>query len=108
MVWRVEILNQTVREELESLPADMRAKLDHIVRLIEEFGLSQVHEPYVKPIRDKLWEMRLKGRDGIARALYVTTKDRRIVVLHAFHKKTRKIPKRAVDTALSRMKEVNQ
>lgn len=39
MVWRVEILNQTVREELESLPADMRAKLDHIVRLIEEFGL---------------------------------------------------------------------
>lgn len=52
--------------------------------------------------------MRLKGRDGIARALYVTAKDRRIVVLHAFHKKTRKIPKRAVETALSRMKEVNQ
>ena len=39
MVWSVEILNQTVREELESLPVDMRAKLDHIVRLIEEFGL---------------------------------------------------------------------
>jgi phage-related protein len=86
----------------------MRAKLDRIVSLIEEFGPSQVHEPYVKPIRDKLWEMRLKGRDGIARALYVTAKDRRIVVLHAFQKKTRKIPKRAVDTALSRMKEVNQ
>lgn len=108
MVWRVEILNQTVREELESLPADMRAKLDHIVRLIEEFGLNQVHEPYVKPIRDKLWEMRLTGRDGIARALYVTAKDRRIVVLHAFHKKTRKIPRTAVETALSRMKEVNK
>ena len=108
MVWRVEILNQRVREELESLPADMRAKLDHIVRLIEEFGLNQVHEPYVKPIRDKLWEMRLTGRDGIARALYVTAKDRRIVVLHAFHKKTRKIPRTAVETALSRMKEVNK
>ncbi len=108
MGWRVEILNQTVREELESLPADMRAKMDHIVRLIEEFGLNQVHEPYVKPIRDKLWEMRLKGRDGIARALYVTAKDRRIVVLHAFHKKTRRISKRAIETALSRMKEVDQ
>ena len=106
MVWSVEILNQTVREELESLPADMRAKLDHIVRLIQEFGLNQVHEPYVKPIRDKLWEMRLTGRDGIARALYVTAKDRRIVVLHVFHKKTRKIPRTAVETALSRMKEV--
>ncbi len=108
MVWRVEILNQTVREELERLPADMRAKMDHIVGLIEEFGLNQVREPYVKPVRDKLWEMRLKGRDGIARALYVTAKDRRIVVLHAFHKKTRRIPKRAVETALSRMKEVDQ
>lgn len=108
MVWRVEILNQTVRDELEALPADMRAKLDHIVRLIEEFGLEQVREPYVKPIRDKLWEMRLTGRDGVARALYVTAKDRRIVVLHAFHKKTRKIPKRAVETALSRMKEVKE
>ncbi len=108
MAWRVEILNQTVKEELESLPADMRAKLDHIVRLIEEFGLNQVHEPYVKRIRDKLWEMRLTGRDGIARALYVTAKGRRIVVLHAFHKKSPKLPKRAVETALSRMKEVNR
>ena len=108
MVWRVEILNQTVMEELESLPVDMRAKLDHIVRLIQEFGLNQVHEPYVKSIRGKLWEMRLTGRDGIARALYVTAKDRRIVILHAFHKKTRKIPKKAVETALSRMKEVTK
>ncbi len=48
MVWRVEILNQEVAEELEALPADMRAKLEHIVKLIREFGLERVREPHVK------------------------------------------------------------
>ena len=85
----------------------MRAKLDHIVHLIEELGLHRVREPYVKPLRDKLWEMRVKGRDGIARAIYVTVRERRIVILHAFRKKTRKNPKAAIRTALSRMKELD-
>ena len=74
--------------------------------MIEELGLYQVREPYIKPLRDKLWEMRIKGRDGIARAIYVTVKERRIVILHAFRKKTRKTPKAAIRTALSRMKEL--
>ena len=106
--WRVEILNQTVVEELESLPRDMRAKLDHIVHLIEELGLHQVREPYVKHLQDKLWEMRVKSQDGIARVIYVTVKDRRIVILHAFRKKTLKTPRAAIRTALSRMKELEQ
>ncbi len=76
-------------EELDALPRDMRAKLDHIVHLIEELGLHQVREPYVKPLQDKLWEMRVKGREGMARAIYITVKGRRIVILHAFRKKTR-------------------
>ncbi len=106
MKWRVEILNQTVLEELDALPPDMRAKLDHIVRMIEELGLHQVREPYIKPLRDKLWEMRIRGRDRIARAIYVTVKERRIVILHAFIKKTPKTPAAAIRTALSRMKEL--
>ena len=106
MKWRVEILNRTVLEELDALPPDMRAKLDHVVRLIEEFGLHQVREPHVRPLRDKLWEMRATGRDGIARAIYVTARGRRIVILHAFRKKSRKTPQAAIRTALSRMREL--
>ncbi len=106
MKWRVEILNQTVLEELDALPPDMRAKLDHIVRMIEKLGLHQVREPYIKPFRDKLWEMRIRGRDRIARAIYVTVKERRIVILHAFIKKTPKTPAAAIRTALFRMKEL--
>ena len=106
MKWRVEILNQSVLEELDTLPPDMRAKLDHILRMIEELGLHQVREPYIKHLRDKLWEVRIRGRDGIARAIYVTAKERRIVILHAFVKKTRKTPTTAIRTALSRMREL--
>ena len=106
MKWRVEILNQSVLEELDALPPDMRAKLDHIVHMIEQLGLHQVREPYIKPLRDKLWEMRIRGRDGIARAIYVTAKERRIVILHAFIKKTRRTPVTAIRTALSRMREL--
>ena len=106
MNWRVDVLNQSVVGEIDTLPPDMRAKLDHIVRMIEELGLHQVREPYIKALRGKLWEIRIKGRDGIARAIYVTVKERRIVILHAFRKKTRKTPEAAIRTALSRMKEL--
>lgn len=48
----------------------------------------------------------MRGRDGIARAIYVTAAYRRIVILHVFRKKTRRIPKAAIRTALSRMEEL--
>ena len=48
----------------------------------------------------------MTGRDGIARAIHVTAKERRIVILHAFRKKTRKTPRAAIRTALSRLHEL--
>ena len=106
MKWRIEVLNEVVVDELDSLPVEMRAKLDHIIRLIEEFGLTRVREPYVKPLGNKLWEMRMTGRDGVGRAIYVTAPEHRIVILHAFRKKTQKTPRRAIHTAMSRLKEL--
>jgi len=106
MVGRVEILNAEVRNELEIMPADIRASFERIVGLIQAFGLEKVHEPYVKHLQGPLWEMRLKGRDGIARALYVTAIGRRLVVVRAFVKKTQKTPRREIELALKRAKEV--
>tara|TARA_B100001964_G_C13964535_1_gene479174 strand:+ start:92 stop:418 length:327 start_codon:yes stop_codon:yes gene_type:complete len=107
MKWHVEILSQTVMDELDELPKDMRAKIDRIVYLIEELGLHEVREPYIRHLQDKLWEMRVQGKDGIARAIYVTAKGRRVVILHAFRKKTQKTPRKALQMALSRMKELD-
>jgi phage-related protein len=50
--------------------------------------------------------MRMKGKDGITRAAYVTATGRRVVVVHVFPKKTQKTPRREIDIALRRAKEV--
>jgi phage-related protein len=105
-MWSVEVLNAEVAEELDALPADMRARLEHIVRLIREFGLERVREPHVKHLEGPLWEMRLKGRSGIARAIYLTASGRRIVIVRAFRKKSQKTPRREIELALNRAKEV--
>lgn len=105
MAWTVEILNEAVAAELRELPADLRARFYRIARLLEEFGPHMVREPYVKPLEGKLWEMRMKGQDGIARAIYMTTKGQRLVVLHAFIKKTQRTPRAALELATRRAKE---
>lgn len=61
MPWRVESLNATVDTEIEALPEDIRARLAHIGQLIAEFGLLRIHEPYVKHLSGKLWEMRMSA-----------------------------------------------
>jgi phage-related protein len=106
MCWIVETLNGTVDAEVEALPEDMRARLTRIARLIEDKGLEFVGEPHVKHVAGRLWEMRLKGRSGIARALYVTAARRRAVIVPAFVKKTEKTPRREIELALSRAKSV--
>lgn len=72
MSWTVETLNETVDAEVSALPNDMKAKLVWISNLIAEHGLEKVSQPYIKYLEQSIWEIRLKGRDGIARALYVT------------------------------------
>ena len=96
----------TVDTELSDLPADMRARLVRITELIEAVGLPNVKAPHVRHLRGPLWEIRLKGKSGIARALYVTAREQRVVILRAFVKKTEKTPTGEIDLALQRAKEV--
>src|ERR1700709_1832841 len=102
MSWIVEFLDEDVEHLLNALPVDIRAHFLRIVELIRSQGLERVREPYVKHLEGKLWEMRMKGRDGIARAAYVTAVGRRIVVVHVFVKKTQKTPRREIEIALAR------
>ena len=64
--------------------------------------------PAVKHLRGALWEMRLKGKDGISGALYVTAVGRRVVVVRVFIKKTQNTPNREIELALRRAKEILQ
>ncbi len=106
MAWVVQLLDREVEAALSALPLDIRASFERIVGLIQAHGLERVREPYVKHLEGPLWEMRMKGRDGIARAVYVAASGRRVVVVHVFVKKTQKTPRREIEIALRRAKEV--
>lgn len=106
MSWRVELLDGRVEKELNSLSAPLRAAFEQLVRTIQEFGISDLGLTYSKHIVDKIWELRLRAEDGIARALYVTVKGERLVVIYVFTKKTQRTPKNVIDTAKKRAKEV--
>jgi phage-related protein len=108
MAWIVETLNEAVDAELADLPSDMRARLARIAELIEAVGLPNVKQPHVRHIRGPVWEIRLKGKAGIARALYIAAKDQRVVILRAFVKKTEKTPSGEIDLALQRAKELKR
>lgn len=106
MEWTIEILDDTVRAELEALPADQIARFIRIGELIQALGLERVHKPHVKHLEGRLWEIRMKGRDGISRALYVVARPRRVVVVRVFAKKTQKTPRREIELALKRAEDV--
>ena len=101
--WSVEIIT-LAEAEIKALPADMQARFLHIAEMLETLGPQRIGEPDVKHLRDKLWEMRLSGKDGIARAIYFAATGKRLVVVRAFAKKTQKTPNREIDLALQRMK----
>lgn len=106
MPWVVVFLNEEVQASLDTFPLDIRASFQRIVELIQSHGLERVREPYVRHLEGPLWEMRMKGKHGIARAVYVTAVGRRVVVVHVFEKKTQKTPRREIITAMKRAKEV--
>ena len=104
--WSVEALSPAVEAELLGLPKDMQARFLRISELLQNFGPQHVGMPYVRPLGDKLWEMRLSGRSGIGRAIYAAALGQRLVVLHAFVKKTQKTQRHAIELARRRMKEI--
>lgn len=102
--WTVA-LHPLAESELQALPADMQARFLRVAELLEEFGPQHVGLPHVRPLERKLWEMRMRGHDGIARAVYAAIQGRRLLVLHVFVKKTQATPRKAIETALQRLKE---
>ena len=105
MNWSVETV-AAADSEIAALPTKLRARLLRLLEMVESVGLDQLREPHVRHLEGKLWELRTKSRDGIARGIYVTATGRRVVVLHVFAKRSRRTPRQALATAKERMKTV--
>lgn len=102
----VVVLNSAVNAEIDALPVDMRARLARLSSLIEVHGFEALPRDTVKHLEGKLWELRITGRDGISRAIFMTASARRVVIVRVFIKKSQKTPSTELDLARQRAKEV--
>jgi len=107
MEWTVETI-AAVDAEIEALPVALRARLVRLLETVENVGLTALRTPHVRHLAGKLWELRVTAEGGIARGIYVTATGRRVVVLHVFAKKSRRTPRRALETARERMRQVTE
>jgi phage-related protein len=105
MPYTVDYFNERVLDEVETWPVGVLADYARLVELLIEFG-PDVRMPHSRTLGGGLFELRPRGREGIGRALYCFVVGQRVVVLHAFIKKTQVTPQRDLDIARRRMKEV--
>jgi phage-related protein len=88
---------------LIALDARDRAAVARVIALLEEHGTA-LGAPAAKHLQGRLWELRARGRVA-HRVLYFAITGRRLVLLHAFAKKTQTTPRREMETALRRLND---
>ncbi len=107
-MWKVINFNDAVENEILALPEDMQARLSRFVRIIIEHGFNNLPKESVKHLEGKLWELRITGRDGISRAIYITASEKRAIILRVFLKKSQKTPQKELEIARQRAKEIQK
>ncbi len=93
--------------EILTLPDTLAARYIVLTRRMEALG-PNLGEPHTKAFGHGLFELRLKGAEGIARVFYCTVVGKRIFMLHCFVKKSQKTPQADLNLAIARMKEVKR
>jgi len=107
MSWNIEYVNRDVEQFILELPPGLAAKYLRLTDLMQEFG-SNLGMPHSRALTGGLFELRVKGQEGIARVFYCTLVGRRIMMLHGFVKKSQKTPVKELKVARRRMAEVNK
>ena len=97
--------HERVLNEVQSWPVDVLADYARLIELLSEHGTS-LRMPHSRAFGDGLFEIRPRGRSGIGRAFYCFLLGKRVVVLHAFIKKTQQTPDKELNLARKRLKEL--
>lgn len=105
MAFQFEYFHERVLAEVESWLVDVLADYARLVELLIEYGPS-LRLPHSRAFGEGLFELRPRGRSGIARAFYCFLMGRRVVLLHAFIKKSQETPDRELKLARKRLKEL--
>ncbi|MGK9368710.1 type II toxin-antitoxin system RelE/ParE family toxin [Melioribacter sp. Ez-97] len=102
--WSIQYYSKDVEKNILSLPDGLLARYLRLTDLMIEFGYN-LGMPHTRFIEGGLIGLRIKSKEGIARVYYCTKPGNKIIMLHTFIKKSNRVPKREIKTALKRMKE---
>ncbi len=105
MEWEIIYYSEALQEEILTLPPGIQARYVHLAKRMCIHG-ANLGMPHTQAMKDGLFELRMKSKEGIGRVFYCTLVNKRIVMLHSFIKKTQKTPPNDLKLAISRMKEV--
>jgi hypothetical protein len=107
MVYFITYYSQAVQVEIMNLPATLQARYIGLTDRMMEHG-PHLGLPHTDAFGGGLFELRLKGIEGIARVFFCTMIGQEIVMLHSFIKKTQKTPDKELRIAKERMKELKK
>ena len=105
MNWNIKYFNENIENQILDLPVGLLARYLKLTDLMLTHG-SNLGLPHTKSLSNGLFELRLKSKEGLGRVFYCTKVGKNIIMLHVFIKKSQKIPKKEIDMALKRLKEV--
>ena len=105
MAYAIEYFHPKVLAAIQSWPVDVLADYARLVELLMEHG-PNLRLPHSRALGAGLFELRPRGRSGIGRAFYCFLVEKRIVIVHAFVKKTEQTPDRELALARKRVKEL--
>lgn len=104
MAWEIECPYEEVEKFVLKLPPSLSAKYFHLTDLMGEFG-ANIGMPHTQSMSSGLFELRVKGKEGMARVFFCTKVGKRIIMLHGFVRKTPKTPQKELRKAERRFKE---
>ena len=107
MAWRIKYHAEAVESFVLGLPDGLLARYLRLTDMMLEFG-ANLGMPHTRAMSDGLFELRIKGKEGIARVFYCTLIGQRVVMLHGFIKKSEKTPTNELRIARARLAEVKK
>lgn len=105
MDWEIAYHSDGVQQAILAFPPGLQARYVHLTERMLAFG-PDLGMPHTRVMGKGLFELRMKGKEGIGRVFFCTQPGRRIMMLHAFVKKSAKTPPRELKVARERMREV--
>jgi phage-related protein len=105
MDWEIVYYSEDLQHAILQFPAGIQARYVHLTQRILAFG-PNLGMPHSRAMGQGLFELRLKSKEGIGRVFYCNLPEQRVMMLHAFVKKSAKTPAKELKIARDRMKEI--